>query len=154
MHDFKPIETDENIDAQGKEYMSLFFHQLRFSPHSDIVCMPTFTTTRCLFFYSLFPLYFVVLSFKNKISNVIYFGSINYYQALNVDPCFWQMMFVCLGFFVHSRIFHWYGDVTIAGKGLQFLTLYARHSWPLSSDGSLARHTYCDTGHPLIIVIF
>ena len=26
----------------------------------------------------------------------------------------------------HSRIFHSYGDVTIAGKGLQILT-YARH---------------------------
>ena len=30
---------------------------------------------------------------------------------------------------------------------------YARHSWPLSSEGSLACHTYCDTGHPFIMVI-
>ena len=32
---------------------------------------------------------------------------------------------------------HLYGDVTITGEGLQSLT-YARHSWPLSSEGSLA----------------
>ena len=29
----------------------------------------------------------------------------------------------------HSRIFHSYGDVTIAGEGLQIST-YARHLWP------------------------
>ena len=52
----------------------------------------------------------------------------------------------------HSRIFHSYGDVTIAGEGLQILT-YARHSWPLSSEGSLKCHTYCDTSLPFIRVI-
>ena len=30
---------------------------------------------------------------------------------------------------------------------------YARHSWQLSSEGSLACLTYCDTGHPYIMVI-
>ena len=30
---------------------------------------------------------------------------------------------------------------------------YTRHSWLLSSEGSLACHTYCDTGHPFIMVI-
>ena len=55
-------------------------------------------------------------------------------------------MFVC-GFSSHSRIFHSYGDVTISGEGLQFL-IYARHSWPLSSEGSLSCHTYCARGHP------
>ena len=60
---------------------------------------------------------------------------------------------VCLWFFRPTRkIFHSCEDVTIAGEGLQLLT-YARHSWPLSSEGSLACHTYCDTGHPFIIVI-
>ena len=60
------------------------------------------------------------------------------------------VIFVCL-FFLY---FHSFGDVTIAGKGLQILT-YARHLLPLimSSEGSLACHTYCDTGHPFIIVI-
>ena len=44
----------------------------------------------------------------------------------------------------HSIIFQSYGDVTIAGEGLQILT-YARHSWPLSSEDSLTCHIYCDT---------
>ena len=35
--------------------------------------------------------------------------------------------------------------VTITGEGLQILT-YTRHCWPLSSEGSLSCHTYCDTG--------
>ena len=48
-----------------------------------------------------------------------------------------------------SRIFHSYRDVTITGERLQILT-YARHSWPLSSEGSLACHTYCDTGRSFI----
>ena len=30
---------------------------------------------------------------------------------------------------------------------------YARHSWPLSSEDSLACHTNCDTGNPFIMVI-
>ena len=52
----------------------------------------------------------------------------------------------------HSRIFHSFEDVTIAGEGLQILT-YARHFWPLSSEGSLACYTCCDTGHPFMMVI-
>ena len=44
--------------------------------------------------------------------------------------------FVCLS---HSRIFHSYGDVTITTEGLLILT-YTRHSWQLSSEGSLACH--------------
>ena len=63
---------------------------------------------------------------------------------------------ICLfvsGFSSHSRFFHSDGDVTIAGEGLQILT-YARHSWPLSSEGSLAYQTYCDTVHSLVMVIF
>ena len=48
------------------------------------------------------------------------------------------------------RIFQSYGDITIANEGLQ---TYARHTWPLSSEGSLACHTYCDMEHPFIMVI-
>ena len=66
-------------------------------------------------------------------------------------------LFVCLfvwRFSFHSRIIHLFRDVTIAGEGLQILT-YARHLWPLISEGSLTYmyHTKCDTGHPFIIVI-
>ena len=56
-------------------------------------------------------------------------------------------LFVCL--LSHSRIFHSYGVVTVAGEELRILT-YARQ---LSSEGSLACHTYCDKGHPFIMVI-
>ena len=51
----------------------------------------------------------------------------------------------------HSRIFHSFGDVTSTGEGLQILT-YAQHLWPLSREGSLACHTYCDMGHLFILV--
>ena len=50
------------------------------------------------------------------------------------------------------EFYHAYGDVIIAIEGLLILT-YARHSWPLSIEGSLACHTYCDTGHPFIMII-
>ena len=60
-------------------------------------------------------------------------------------------LFVC-GFTSYSRIFHSYGGATITGEGLHILT-YTRHSWPLSSVGSLACHTSCDTGHPFIMDI-
>ena len=69
-------------------------------------------------------------------------------QCPRVEILFWSLSF-------HSRMFHSYGDVTIADEGLQVLTLtYARLSWPLSSEDSLACHTYCYTGHPFIMVIF
>ena len=52
------------------------------------------------------------------------------------------LMFVC---FI-------YVDVTITDTGLHILT-DASHLWPLSSEGSLACHTYWNTGHPSIMVI-
>ena len=60
-------------------------------------------------------------------------------------------LFVC-SFSSHQKIFHSVGEVTFTGEGLQILT-YARHWWPLSSEGCLACHTYCDTRHPFIMVI-
>ena len=38
-------------------------------------------------------------------------------------------------------------------KGCKFLKTYARHLRPLSSEGSLTCHAYCDTGLPFIMVI-
>ena len=58
--------------------------------------------------------------------------------SLSLSLCV-SVWFACLfvwGFTSHSRFFHIYGDVTITGEGLQMLT-YARHLWPLSSEGSL-----------------
>ena len=63
------------------------------------------------------------------------------------------VLFVCVcGFSSHSKIFHSYGDVTIAGEELQILT-YARHSWSLSSESYLTWHTHCDAGLPFIMII-
>ena len=66
-----------------------------------------------------------------------------------------KAIFVCLSIWSFSsplRIFHSYGAVTIASESLQILT-YARHSWPLSSEGSLTYHTCCNMGLPFIMVI-
>ena len=41
------------------------------------------------------------------------------------------------------KIVHSYGDVIITGGVLLILT-YTRHSWPKTSNGSVACHTYCD----------
>ena len=61
-------------------------------------------------------------------------------------------LFVCLfGFFRPTREFFTHMETSPAGEGLQIFT-FDRHSWPLSSEGSLTCHTYCDTGHPLLMV--
>ena len=60
--------------------------------------------------------------------------------------------YICLGFSSHSKIVHSYGNVNIGGERLQILT-FGRHPWSLNTEGSLACHTYCDTGHPFIMII-
>ena len=55
---------------------------------------------------------------------------------------------VCLMSFVSFEIVLNYGEVSIADEVLQIKT-YARHSLPLSSEGSLACQTYFDTRHVL-----
>ena len=62
-------------------------------------------------------------------------------------------LFVCLFRICRStREFFTYGDVNITSDWLQNVS-NARHSWPLSSESFLACHTFCDTEHPLIMVI-
>ena len=56
--------------------------------------------------------------------------------------CFFFCLFVCFG----------YRDVIITRDGLQMLT-YTRHTGSLSSNCSLACHTYCDTRQPFTMVI-
>ena len=76
------------------------------------------------------------------------------YKALH-RQYFFPISFLCLfvwGLSSHSIIVHPYRDFTIVGEELQILT-FARHSWSLSSEGSLACHAYCDTRHPFIMVI-
>ena len=55
-------------------------------------------------------------------------------------------LFVCFWvFFPLEDFFYSFGDVTITDEELQILA-YARHSWPLSSEGSLACHTTVTRG--------
>ena len=61
-------------------------------------------------------------------------------------------LFVCLGSSVPFENFHSFGNITITGEGLQIFTC-SRQSWPLSSEGSLTCHTYCNTGQLFIMVI-
>ena len=67
---------------------------------------------------------------------------------------FTECFLLCLfGVFHPTREFFTrsFRDVTFVGEELQILT-YARHLWPLSSEGSFACHTYCGTGHPFKMV--
>ena len=60
-----------------------------------------------------------------------------------IHTCFF---FVCL--------FGVYRMKNFTGCWLRATVLaYFRHSWLLSSEGSLACHTYCDTRHPFTMVI-
>ena len=67
---------------------------------------------------------------------------------------FKSICFCLFGFYRPTREFFTHLETSpLPVKGFKFFT-YARHSWPLSSEGSLACHTYCDTVHPFIMVIF
>ena len=79
------------------------------------------------------------------------FKSKNSSTAAPSDMFLLVCLFVCVGLSSHSRIFHSYRDVTITSEELQMLT-YARHSWPLTSEGSLKCRTYLDMGHPFRMV--
>ena len=65
------------------------------------------------------------------------------------------LVFICLcnwGFHSTRKFFTHMETSPLPVKGFKFFTC-ARHSWSLSSEGSLACQTYCDTGHPFIMVI-
>ena len=88
--------------------------------------------------------YDLIFCLNGRLRRVSYFRQ-STYQTEDLFVC----LFVVL---VPLELFYLYGDVIITGKGLQIL-IYARHSWPWSSEGSYACYTYCDTGHPFIMVI-
>ena len=67
-----------------------------------------------------------------------------------IEQMHMPLVHACL--FVGVYHLHSNGDVTTAGEGLQILT-YARHSWLMSSEGSLTCHTYFHAGHLVIMVI-
>ena len=69
-----------------------------------------------------------------------------YYMHILFTNLYFVCLFVCSWVFVRLEIFHSY-----AREGLQILT-YARHSWPLSSEGFFACHTYCDMVYKIKIL--
>ena len=92
----------------------------------------------------------VFQSFNCGFYSLVHLGVLSF---LFYNTYMYVCMFVCLFvFYFPLENFHSYGDVTITGEGLQILT-HARHLWPLSSEGSLAWHTYWDTGHLFLMVI-
>ena len=54
------------------------------------------------------------------------------------------------GVFCPTRVYLYIWKRHITDEGLQILT-YGRHLWPLSIEGSLVCHAYCDKGLELII---
>ena len=89
--------------------------------------------------------------------HLIIFGSLvrhgklpSYWYSLLLDLFY---LFVCMfGIFVPLKNLSLRWRRHHYGERLQILT-FARYSWPLSGEGSLACHTYCVTGHPFIMVI-
>ena len=63
-----------------------------------------------------------------------------------------KTFFVCLEFFVplENSLLIWRRHR--CRLRLQIWT-HDRHLWPISSEGSSAYHTYCDTGHAFVMVI-
>ena len=96
----------------------------------------------------------VVFSFRQSLKWFKWHNSTVQKYLLHISSAlfgvFWFFFFLSLSSI--TIIFHSYADVTIAGEGLQILT-HARPSWQLSSEGSKACYTYCDTGHPFLMVI-
>ena len=94
---------------------------------------------------------YVVAEFNSNIVSpyAIQFCLVRQLTAQFLHQSFQQLNNFSLFFRPTREFFIWRRH--IAGEGQQILT-YARHSWPLRSEGSFASHTYCDTGHPFIMV--
>ena len=77
---------------------------------------------------------------------------VHVYQTSDTLVFYHTFLFVCLDSSSHSRIFH----SSWRRHHCQWRTAnltYVRHSWPLSSEGSLMCYIHCDTGLLFIMVI-
>ena len=89
------------------------------------------------------PILYIVHVWKSLLLEVISsvflnfsISSIKHINVFNITLCFTSSMILILFKF---------------GQAVRSIILCQRqspHSWPLSSEGSSACHTYCDTGHP------
>ena len=81
-------------------------------------------------------------------------GEVTHYKVCRTKSIKWHV--ICFEFKNNGKnsipLLSKITNITITSKELQIFA-YARHSWPLNSEHSLACHTYCDTGHPFIMVI-
>ena len=109
-------------------------------------------------------LFWMKVGFFHKSTNYLYDQKHKWYSNnwINLSCCvntilvifFVFLVFFVCGFSSHLENFlliytcHYYW-----WRAWKILT-YARHSWPFSSDGSVACHTYCDPSQPFIMVIF
>ena len=87
---------------------------------------------------------------------MIYEWSLTIIKVLNSSNTRWHLsrirLFVCVEFIIPLENFSLIWRHHHYRWRAANLTC-TRHSWPLSSEGSLACHTFCDTGHPFIKVI-
>ena len=90
--------------------------------------------------------------YKGHLTGPVTLEPVVEHLAVELSYLFLRLIFVATRYTRYSRIFHSYGDVTITDEGLQILN-YTQHLMPLSNEVSLACHTYCDTGHPFMMVI-
>jgi hypothetical protein len=58
---------------------------------------------------------------------------------------FWLIFYCWFVWRPRSRIFHWYGEVTIVCEAPKKIGLYLAHR-ALGQEGSSLCHIYCDTG--------
>ena len=59
---------------------------------------------------------------------------------------------LCLVYLLHSRIYYTYGDGILPVKGSKFWTTVVTYGHRVSNCHSTC-HTFCDKGHPFIMVI-
>ena len=85
-----------------------------------------------------------IVKMFNFFKEVLVYCRIKIRQIKTIHVCLFVIFFIFK--------FYSYWGVTITSVVVQIL-IYTRHSWALSSKGSLACHTYYGTGHPLIMVI-
>ena len=88
-----------------------------------------------------FSVVYKICKLKFHSKHCFYYSYLDESFSFNINSTY-----VCLyGVFRPTREFFTHSEKSPLPLGLQILT-YARHSWPLSSEGSLACHTYCDMG--------
>ena len=78
---------------------------------------------------------------------------LNWQKAIKMDSppvVLLATILFLLSLFLFTKFLTWEFCTHLKTSAGPLILNYTRHSWPLSSAGSLVRHTFCDTGHPFI----